>query len=342
MSAPAAERGPAHRTPAPSPPLPTPQAVPQEGRRGWPDADVAAPAASVASGSVASDPAASAPAATGAAPTPTPVAAPPEPPSPASPAVPEVGPGAAGAETVRRMWPDVMARLAGIKRTTWSLVSHYAQVIDLDGKRLVLQFDSPGRAASFTKGAHQEFLRQALLDVLGMDCTFDAVAGEARTSQPAASAAVSAPAVPHASAPVSEAAPTQAPPADKPQAASSASRPPAAQATGAPPRRTPAPSSREDDIPLPPEPPPDDLPPEESAYERSRRTSGSRPSPAEGVAPPTAAPAPAQQRQPVPTIRLADDVPSVDDIDLEGSGLVGASVVEQLLGGRVIEERHDS
>jgi DNA polymerase-3 subunit gamma/tau len=47
------------------------------------------------------------------------------------------------------------------------------------------------------------------------------------------------------------------------------------------------------------------------------------------------------QRQPAPTIRLADDVPSVDDIDLEGSGLVGASVVEQMLGGRVIEERHD-
>ena len=40
-------------------------------------------------------------------------------------------------------------------------------------------------------------------------------------------------------------------------------------------------------------------------------------------------------------LRLADDVPSADDVDLDGSGLVGASVVEQLLGGRVIEERHD-
>ena len=39
-------------------------------------------------------------------------------------------------------------------------------------------------------------------------------------------------------------------------------------------------------------------------------------------------------------VRLADDIPSADDVDLEGSGLVGASVVEQLLGGRVIEERH--
>jgi hypothetical protein len=40
-------------------------------------------------------------------------------------------------------------------------------------------------------------------------------------------------------------------------------------------------------------------------------------------------------------VRLADDIPSADDVDLEGSGLVGASVVEQLLGGRVIEERQD-
>ena len=42
-----------------------------------------------------------------------------------------------------------------------------------------------------------------------------------------------------------------------------------------------------------------------------------------------------------PTVRPADDVPSHDDPDLEGSNLVGATVVEQMLGGRVIEERQD-
>jgi hypothetical protein len=31
----------------------------------------------------------------------------------------------------------------------------------------------------------------------------------------------------------------------------------------------------------------------------------------------------------------------VDDADVEGSNLVGASVVEQLLGGRLIEEREE-
>jgi DNA polymerase-3 subunit gamma/tau len=334
MSAPAAERSPARRVPpppVPSPPLPTAQPVEQADRRGWPDVDVAAAAAPVASAPVASAPT------TPQAPAPAPSAA------PVPSALPEVGPGAAGAETVRRMWPDVMARLAGTKRTTWSLVSHYAQVIDLDGKRLVLQFDSPGRAASFTKGAHQEFLRQALIDVLGMDCTFDAVAGEARPAQPAASPAVSAPTAPHASAPVPATTPTEVSstgaPVDAPEAPPSAPRPPAPPGGGAQARSAPARPPVEDDIPLPPEPPPDDIPPEEGAYERARRLSGSRPSPAEGVAPPTAPPVP--QRQPTPMVRLADDVPSVDDIDLEGSGLVGASVVEQLLGGRVIEERKE-
>jgi DNA polymerase-3 subunit gamma/tau len=340
MSAPAAERGPTRRVPppAPLPPLPTPQPVQQGGGRGWPDVDVAA-----SPGPVASTPITAA-----TAPSPSPSPTPSPVPAPTPPAVPEVGPGAAGAETVRRMWPDVMARLAGTKRTTWSLVSHYAQVIELDGKRLVLQFDSPGRAASFTKGAHQEFLRQALIDVLGMDCTFDAVAGEARPSPAAASPAVSTPAAAHASAPVAATAPTDGPPPesapesppDSPQPRPTSQRPPVAKTGGARSRVQARPPA-EDDIPLPPEPPPDDIPPEEGAHERTRRMSGSRPSPAEGVAPPTAGPAPAPQRQPAPSIRLADDVPSVDDIDLEGSGLVGASVIEQLLGGRVIEERHD-
>jgi hypothetical protein len=38
---------------------------------------------------------------------------------------------------------------------------------------------------------------------------------------------------------------------------------------------------------------------------------------------------------------VADDEPSVDDADVEDSGLVGPSVVAQLLGGRVIEERNE-
>jgi hypothetical protein len=42
-----------------------------------------------------------------------------------------------------------------------------------------------------------------------------------------------------------------------------------------------------------------------------------------------------------PRTRPQDDEPSDDDEDLDGSNLVGPSVVEQLLGGRVIEEREE-
>jgi DNA polymerase-3 subunit gamma/tau len=73
------------------------------------------------------------------------------------------------------MWPEAMAALAGRKRTTWSLVSQYAQVLDFNGERLVLGFDSEGRAGSFIRGAHAEVLRQVLIDVLGLDCRFEAI-----------------------------------------------------------------------------------------------------------------------------------------------------------------------
>jgi len=80
------------------------------------------------------------------------------------------------------------------------------------------------------------------------------------------------------------------------------------------------------------------MPPEPEGAARRRPAPAGSSSPgaarSASVTLPAAAPAPR-------VVRLADDVPSVDDPDLEGSNLVGASVVEQLLGGRVIEDRQD-
>jgi DNA polymerase-3 subunit gamma/tau len=43
-----------------------------------------------------------------------------------------------------------------------------------------------------------------------------------------------------------------------------------------------------------------------------------------------------------PAVHLTDgDEPSADDPDIEGSDLVGAPLIEQLLGGRIIEERQE-
>lgn len=77
-------------------------------------------------------------------------------------------------EAVRRNWNEVLGAVASIKRTTWSLVSQYAQVLDHDGRRLLLGFDSVGRAQSFGRGPHPNFMRQALIEVLGVDCVVEA------------------------------------------------------------------------------------------------------------------------------------------------------------------------
>jgi hypothetical protein len=49
-------------------------------------------------------------------------------------------------------------------------------------------------------------------------------------------------------------------------------------------------------------------------------------------------PTPVTPRRPTQIVNLPDDVPSADDLAYEGSELVGAQVVQDLLGGRVIEE----
>ena len=281
-------------------------------------------------------------------------------PAAARPRSAEVGPGAGGTEAVRRMWPDVMSRLGGLKRTTWSLVSHYAQVLDYDGKRLLLQFDSPGRAASFGKGAHQEFLRQALIDVMGIDCKFEATAGGAPSPVPSGQQGP----------PAAPAAPTQWDPAGAARSESQLHEPPGpvpgpagaarsagpargsracglgARPLGAAPGRTahrrhPAPAGaaagrrpargpRRVAAPSGPCRSKRDRP--VSARASAAAPSASAPS-APATSPAVAArPAPAVTSVVLPagpTVRPADDVPSHDDPDLEGSNLVGASVVEQ-------------
>ncbi|MDQ1294381.1 MAG: polymerase subunit gamma/tau [Actinomycetota bacterium] len=83
--------------------------------------------------------------------------------------------GGGGVDELRRLWPGILSTLAGVRRTTWSLVSHYAQVVDFDGRTVVLGFDSPGRAASFSRGAHQEVLRQILSQTLRIECALHVV-----------------------------------------------------------------------------------------------------------------------------------------------------------------------
>src|SRR6476659_8799180 len=62
---------------------------------------------------------------------------------------------------------------------TWSLVRDHAQVLGYDGRRLTLGLSTAGLTGTFRSGAHGEYVRQALSDVLGVDAHVDGVHTEA-------------------------------------------------------------------------------------------------------------------------------------------------------------------
>ena len=123
------------------------------------------------------------------------------------------------------------------------------------------------------------------------------------------------------------------------------------------------------DIPIPDEPPvgEDEVPPEDAGFrgrpaprpdQSSRPTAPAAQAAASAPSAPartTGAPrpestrpghrgatAPGQRPEPARAgTSLRDDEVSLDDADIEDSSLVGAPVVEQLLGGRLIDEREE-
>jgi DNA polymerase III subunit gamma/tau len=83
----------------------------------------------------------------------------------------------ASTQAVRRMWPDVLERLKALKRTTWSTTSQYASVAEVRDDVLRLHFTNAGALSMFNRGAHAELVRQALIDVLGLDCRVEGTVG---------------------------------------------------------------------------------------------------------------------------------------------------------------------
>jgi DNA polymerase-3 subunit gamma/tau len=92
-------------------------------------------------------------------------------------------PGSAGASsggidliTLRRHWPDVLAALAKLKRSTWTLVSVNSQVRGVDGDQLTLGFTTKGLRDTFASASqHQDYLREALIQVLGVEWKIEAI-----------------------------------------------------------------------------------------------------------------------------------------------------------------------
>jgi DNA polymerase III subunit gamma/tau len=101
-----------------------------------------------------------------------------EPTPPASVEQPETGSSSQsgpGVADLRRVWPDILENLKTRKKFTWILLSQHAQIIGVDANRLQLAFDSPGPRSNFTASGHDELVRQAIIDVLGLDLQVEAI-----------------------------------------------------------------------------------------------------------------------------------------------------------------------
>ncbi|GAA1875209.1 DNA polymerase III subunit gamma and tau [Lapillicoccus jejuensis] len=269
---------------------------------------------------------------------------------------------------IRRVWPDVLARIFRMSRVTWTFVSQNAQVQDYDGRRLVLGITTQGLANTFRSGKHPEVVRQALIDEIGLDVPVEGIpstdvppsspppddepgrpgggpgagpAGGGPTASPgsSASSASSASSVPSASS-GSSASSGPASPAPASADWGQASTGPAPDwASGAPSGTTaatpPARPHREPEVAAPPMVPAADHAARAAGVReelaRARQTAADRQERAAGE---TAV-------DDAPYVPAADDEASPDDEDFAPSGAVGREVVERVLGGKVLGEFED-
>lgn len=307
----------------------------------------------------------------------------PQQPAPAAPAGGDAatgnGSGGEGVEVLRRSWPDVVAALTSIKRSTWALVSQNGTVKAFDGSTVELGFTTNGLAETFGRGDHADNVRRAIHNVLGLDCRVRAVLD----GGPAAGE--SGPKAPSRATPAADADWGLAPAVAAPAAVTAAATPTAAPAGPAARFRVAQPGARpgaheqpptEDEPPYPDEPPRDDEPPADWGEPPADWTD-----PGAGWGDGGRSPVPPQdeEAEDIPTSDLGqdgagtaserlsmyqrlsqspeaqagrvlaprraaatayvEDVPSADDETIEESGLFGRAAVERILGGRLIEER---
>ena len=76
---------------------------------------------------------------------------------------------------VRRLWPDIVEATKLRRRVAWMHLTQNSQVIGVEGNTLVLGFNNAGARDSFLNGGCDEILRQAAIDVVGMDWKVDAI-----------------------------------------------------------------------------------------------------------------------------------------------------------------------
>jgi DNA polymerase-3 subunit gamma/tau len=102
--------------------------------------------------------------------------------------LPEPVPGGIDTDAIRRSWPDILAKIFTIRRSTWTFLSANTQVLDYDGTRLLLGMKTEGLVDTLQRGHHRELVRQALSEVLGVDAVVEGIATVQSSPAPPAAA----------------------------------------------------------------------------------------------------------------------------------------------------------
>ena len=302
---------------------------------------------------------------------------------------PALGSASGGIDVVelRRVWPEVLGRIFGMRRVTWTFLSQHARVLDYDGQRLVLGIATVGLANTFRQGNHAEFVRQALIDEIGLDVRVEGVPApptSAAAGPPSAAAAAGQKPSPPPPPPTGDAAEGTAtgvepPPASGPGRADAGLTHTEGRLVPAAPTTAPTPPIPLDIEPPSdePPPPPEQLPPDDLDAPLPAPASGGAESPHAAVPAPAALaaanPTPGHVvREELARVKAAtrraldeqhalglggagaagpraadgadaasDAVASRDDEDVADSADLGQTVIERVLGGRVLEQSTD-
>lgn len=90
---------------------------------------------------------------------------------------------------LRRIWPDVIEEVKKKRRLTWSLLSASAHIVSMDENSITIGIVNPGARDSFLRSESDVLLRQAFVDVVGVDKKIEVIVDSSiDTNTPAARA----------------------------------------------------------------------------------------------------------------------------------------------------------
>ena len=83
--------------------------------------------------------------------------------------------GPIDAAALRRFWPEVIENVKKRRRLTWSLLSASAQIVAVDEKLITIGIVNAGARDSFVRSESEEILRQAFIEIVGIDRKIEVV-----------------------------------------------------------------------------------------------------------------------------------------------------------------------